>query len=111
MVVYADAFDFLAEDKSSYDAVVLDLTDPIGECAKLFTAEFFKMVAYRTEIYMTLSSSRLKLITQCLCCRLSLNAYLSANSPVNQNEYLPAVIPLLLESDGLGVYHAIKCLD
>ncbi len=46
-VVYADAFDFLAGDKSFYDAVVLDLTDPIGECAKLFTAEFFKMVANR----------------------------------------------------------------
>jgi len=40
-----DAFDFLKRNDKIYDAVILDLTDPIGECEKLFSAEFFGMVA------------------------------------------------------------------
>ncbi len=40
-----DALDFVKNDEETYDAVILDLTDPIGDCEKLFSTEFFRMVA------------------------------------------------------------------
>lgn len=46
-VVCEDAFSFIARNQTKYDVIVLDLTDPVGECEKLFTADFYKMVSGR----------------------------------------------------------------
>jgi len=42
-VVVEDGFKFLQENKDSYDVILVDSTDPIGEGAKLFGENFYKL--------------------------------------------------------------------
>lgn len=44
-IVIADANDYLDAERNSQDVVILDLTDPVGPCEKLFTERFTEKVA------------------------------------------------------------------
>lgn len=43
-ILIGDGFDHLRETGQSYDAIIVDSIDPVGEAAKLFTAEFYQLV-------------------------------------------------------------------
>ena len=42
-VFVEDGFKFLQNNKSTYDVILIDSTDPIGEAVKLFEADFFDL--------------------------------------------------------------------
>jgi spermidine synthase len=44
-VVVADAHDYLDSEENCRDVIILDVTDPVGPCEKLFSAEFMRKVA------------------------------------------------------------------
>ena len=46
---FMDGFDFLAGLDSEVDLVIVDSTDPVGPAAKLFSEEFFKLVASKSK--------------------------------------------------------------
>ncbi|HWS23898.1 MAG TPA: polyamine aminopropyltransferase [Anaerolineales bacterium] len=44
-LVIRDAFDYLAENVSKFDVIISDTTDPIGMAERLFSDEFYRLMA------------------------------------------------------------------
>jgi len=44
-LIVRDAFDYLAENPAQFDVIISDTTDPIGMAERLFSGEFYELVA------------------------------------------------------------------
>jgi spermidine synthase len=44
-LIVRDAFDYLAENPARFDVIISDTTDPIGMAERLFSGEFYELVA------------------------------------------------------------------
>lgn len=46
-IIYMDGFEFIKRSSLTYDVIIMDLSDPIGPAAPLFTLEFFQEAYHR----------------------------------------------------------------